>query len=284
MCNVQYLNFGFFQKNNFLQQDAMAYNINSANARLILRLIKHDIEGRYQGSILGIVWSLVLPLLMLLVYAVVVGKFLNARWPGATGTGEFALILFPGLMVFSLFSECLNRAPALILGNKNYVKKVVFPLMGLVFIPMGTALFHLALSFFAWILISLYIQGTIHWTIVFFPIVILPILVLTLGLSWFLGSLGVYVRDVAQIMSVVTQILMYLSPVLYPLDNVPKAYVSLLMLNPLTFIVEQSRIAMNYGGIPDLVGLGVYSLVASVICALGYTFFRVTKHGFADVI
>lgn len=262
----------------------MAYNLTLANVRLINRLIRHDIEGRYQGSILGIVWSLVLPLLMLLVYAIVVGKFLNARWPGANGTGEFALILFPGLMIFGLFSECINRAPSLILGNKNYVKKVVFPLTGLIFIPMGTALFHLALSFAAWILISLFIQGTVHWTIVFFPFVLLPILVLTLGLSWFIASLGVYVRDVAQIMSVVTQVLMYLSPVLYPLDNVPEAYVSWLMLNPLTFIVEQARIVMNYGGIPDFAGLAIYFLVAGVICVLGYAFFRVTKHGFADVV
>lgn len=262
----------------------MNYNLNSANVRLIARLTKHDIEGRYQGSILGIVWSLVLPLLMLVVYAVVIGKFLNARWPGANGTGEFALILFPGLMIFALFSECLNRAPSLILNNKNYVKKVVFPLMGLNFIPMGTALFHLALSFFAWILIALFIHGTVPWTIVFFPIVLLPILILTLGLGWFLGSLGVFVRDVAQIISVVTQVLMYLSPVLYPLDNVPKKYVSLLMLNPLTFIVDQARLVMNYGGIPNFFGLAIYTLVAIAICALGYAFFRVTKHGFADVV
>lgn len=262
----------------------MNYNLNLANTRLIIRLIKHDIEGRYQGSILGIVWSLVLPVLMLMVYAVVIGKFLNARWPGANGTGEFALILFPGLMIFALFSECLNRAPSLILGNKNYVKKVVFPLMGMIFIPIGTALFHLSLSFVAWILISFVIQGFVPWTIIFFPMVLLPILILTLGLSWFLGSLGVYVRDVAQIMSVVTQVLMYLSPVLYPLDNVPKAYVSILMLNPLTFIVDQARRVMNYGQIPDFAGLAIYTLVASVICVLGYWFFRITKHGFADVV
>lgn len=262
----------------------MNYNLNSANARLIIRLIRHDIEGRYQGSILGIVWSLVLPLLMLLVYAVVIGKFLNARWPGANGTGEFALILFPGLIIFALFSECLNRAPSLILANKNYVKKVVFPLMGLNFIPMGTALFHLVLSFVAWILIAFFIKGSVPWTVIFFPIVLLPILILTLGLSWFLASLGVFVRDVAQIMSVVTQVLMYLSPVLYPLDNVPKQYISWLMLNPLTFIVDQARVVMNYGQLPDFSGLAIYTLVAAVICVLGYGFFRITKHGFADVV
>lgn len=255
-----------------------------SNVRLITRLIKHDIEGRYQGSILGIVWSLVLPLLMLLVYAVVIGKFLNARWPGANGTGDFALILFPGLMVFAFFSECLNRAPSLILNNKNYVKKVVFPLMGLNFIPLGTALFHLALSFFAWIMITLFIKGSVPWTIIFFPIVLIPILILTLGLSWFLGSLGVYVRDVAQIISVVTQVLMYLSPVLYPLDNVPKKFIPLLMLNPLTFIVDQSRMVMNYGRIPDFAGLALYLIVAVLICSLGYVFFRITKHGFADIV
>ena len=265
----------------------MKFSIAMAHFRyfdLIMQLIKRDIDVRYKGSMLGMLWPLLTPLLTLAMYTIVFGYFLTSRWPGVEGVTGFALILFPGLIVFTFFAETVNRAPILITSNPNFVKKVVFPLELLVWVPIGTAIFNLFLSVIAWSAIALIINGSLHWTMVFLPIVIVPFILCLLGITWFLSALGVYIRDIAQITMIITQALMFLSPVLYPLDKLPSWATNLIMLNPVTFIVEQSRLVMIDGVLPNFMGLLIYAGVSGLICWIGLSFFRAVRPGFADVV
>lgn len=251
---------------------------------LISQLIRRDVDIRFRGAMLGVLWPLLTPILSLAMYTIVFGVLMRSKWPGVDGIAGFALVLFPGLILFTLFAECINRGPVLIVTNPNFVKKVVFPLELLPLVPIGTALFNFSLSVVAWILISGFINQGLPWTIVFIPVVIIPFVLAILGISWFLSALGVYLRDIAQLMPLITQILMFLSPVLYPIENVPKRFVWIIMLNPLTFIVEQLRQVMISGMMPDLFGLTIYSAISILLCWMGLRFFRTLRPGFADVV
>ncbi|MDD2109861.1 ABC transporter permease [Pseudomonas plecoglossicida] len=251
---------------------------------LVKQLVRRDVGLRFKGAILGVLWPLITPLMTLGMYAMVFGYFLPSRWPGVDGITGFALVLFPGLIVFNFFAECVNRAPTLITTNPNFVKKVVFPIELLIWVPIGSAAFQLGLSFIAWGIIALIMNGGLHWTVVFFPLVLAPLVICLLGVVWFLSALGVFLRDIAQLTLVITQALMFLSPVLYPLDKLPTWALQLLMLNPLTFIVNQVREILIYGNMPDFQGLLIYAVAAFIVCVLGLRFFRVVRHGFADVL
>ncbi|MFM8333413.1 MAG: ABC transporter permease [Candidatus Methylumidiphilus sp.] len=205
------------------------------NRNLICTLVKREVIGRYRGSMLGILWSFFNPVLMLAVYTFVFSIVFKARWTGGSESrAEFALVLFAGLLVFNLFSECVNRAPSLILANANFVKKVVFPLEILPLVILGSALFHMSISLAVWLLFFLAFFGIPYMAAMFLPLVLLPLLLMTIGISWILASLGVYLRDVSQIVSVLTSTLMFLSPIFYPLSSLPPQYQSILKLNPLT--------------------------------------------------
>lgn len=188
------------------------------------------------------------------------------------------------MIVFSLFSEVLNRAPTLIVSNVNYVKKVVFPIEILPIIAMGAALFHCLISFGVLLLALVVFNGYLHWTILLTPLVFLPIIILTLGLAWMLASLGVFLRDVGQTIGITMTVLMFLSPMFYPVTAVPEKFLPFIMANPLTFIIEQAREVIIWGRLPDWVGLGLYTLLATLIAWSGYAWFQKTRKGFADVL
>jgi len=208
-------------------------------------LIKREVIGRYRGSVMGLFWSFFNPVLMLVVYTFVFSVVFKARWAGGTDSrSEFALVLFAGLMVYNLFSECINRSPGLVLGNMNYVKKVVFPLEILPVVAIGSATFHLLISLFVWLIFYLLLFGIPQISVLLLPIVLMPFFLLILGFSWFLASLGVYLRDVSQIVGVLTTALMFLSPIFYPMTALPEEYHIFLQFNPLTFIIEQARDVM----------------------------------------
>ncbi|MCZ6799290.1 MAG: ABC transporter permease [Nitrospirae bacterium] len=256
------------------------------NKQLIVQMTKREVLGRYKGSVMGLVWSFLNPLFLLAVYTFVFSVVFQARW----GLGEdetktqFAIVLFVGLIVHGLFSEVLNRAPGLILSNVNYVKKVIFPLEILPGIAMGAALFHSLVSLAVLLCAFFLIKGFLHWTILLAPLVLLPLVVLTLGIAWLLASLGVYLRDVGQTINIVTMVMLFLSPVFYPLTALPEAYRPWILCNPLTFIIEQAREVLIWGHPPDWVGLGIYGLVSITIAWLGYLWFQKTRRGFADVL
>lgn len=254
------------------------------NRSLIYQMSKREVVGRYKGSAMGLLWSFFNPILMLMVYTFVFSVIFKARWPGVTNNLEFAGILFAGLIVYSLFSECVSRAPSLILSNVNYVKKVVFPLDILPWIALGSSLFHACISIIVLLAFMLVLSGSLHWTVVFFPIIVLPLLLLTMGISWALASLGTYIRDIGQGIGIVVMAMMFLSPIFYPATAFPESYRVFFYLNPLTFIIEQSREVLLWGHMPNWEGLGIYFLASLVIAWLGFVWFQKTRRGFADVL
>ncbi|MGO4566519.1 ABC transporter permease [Rhizobium sp. 2YAF20] len=255
------------------------------NRNLINASIRREVFGRYRGSFLGILWSFFNPLFMLGIYTFVFSEILKARWSaGSSSKAEFALILFAGLMPFNLFAETINRSPSLIVGNPNYVKKVVFPLEILPSVILGSTLFHLFISLAVWLMAYVLFYGIPNATVVFIPLVLLPFCIFILGLSWILASLGVFLRDVSQFIGIATTALMFLSPIFYPASSLPEAYRPLLYLNPLTPVIEISRDVLFWGRQPDLALLGIYTLVSILVAWLGFAWFQKTRKGFADVL
>ena len=270
-----------------------AYSLNPAtvarsihsNKGLILKLVKREIIGRYRGSIMGLLWAFFNPLLMLAVYTFVFSVVFNARWSGGSGSKtEFALVLYAGLLVFNLFSECLNRAPSLVLGNVNFVKKVVFPLEILPVISLGSAAFHFLIGLAVWLIFHLVFRGVPPPTLPLLFLAILPIVFVTLGASWLLASLGVFLRDVTQIIGVLTTVLLFMSPIFYPISALPEEYRVIMHLNPLTFVIEQVRDVMVWGKGIDLTRWSIAMLASMALAWLGYTWFQKTRRGFADVL
>ena len=255
------------------------------NRSLIEALVKREVIGRYRGSLMGILWSFFNPLFMLTVYTFVFGVIFKSRWNSeSTSQTEFALVLFAGLIVFSLFAECVNRAPSLILSNANYVKKVVFPLEILPWVSLGAAAFHTIISWCVWIIAYLILFGVPPTTLLLLPVVVLPLIFFIIGVTWWLASLGVYLRDVSQFVGILVTVLMFLSPIFYPAAFLPEGFRHFLILNPLTTVVEQVRDVMFWGRLPDWSMLGITLLISAVIAWLGFIWFQKTRKGFADVI
>jgi lipopolysaccharide transport system permease protein len=257
------------------------------NRQLIAQMTRREVVGRYKGSALGMAWSFFNPVFMLLVYTFVFSEIFKSRWGGVGGDDsktQFAVLLFVGMIVLSLFSEVMNRAPGLILSNVNYVKKVIFPVEILPVIAMGAALFHSLISLGVLLAAFLLFNGYLPWTVVFTPLVLLPLVILTTGLSWMLASLGVFLRDVGQTIGIVTTVLMFLSPVFYPVTAVPERFRPFIMANPLTFIIEQARDVLIWGNLPNWSGLGIYTLTAVTVAWSGFFWFQKTRKGFADVL
>ena len=256
------------------------------NRQLIVQMTKREVVGRYKGSVMGLAWSFFNPVFMLTVYTFVFSVVFKARWGigGEESKTQFAVVLFVGMIVHGLFAEVLNRAPSLILSNVNYVKKVVFPLEILPVIAIGAALFHSLISLSVLLIAFVLFNGYLHWTAVLAPLVVLPLVILTLGLAWMLASLGVFLRDVSQTIGIITTVMMFLAPVFYPVTALPEEMRPWIMANPLTFIIEQAREVLIWGHLPNWIGLELYTLVATLIAWSGYAWFQKTRKGFADVL
>lgn len=254
--------------------------------QLLLKLIWRDVVGRYRGSLIGLLWSFVTPLIMLAVYTFVFTYVFQARWN--VGENEpralFALVLFSGLMLHGLLAEVLNRSPSIIINNVNYVKKVVFPLELLPIVILGAALFHFAINVGVMLLAMLLMGMPLHATILLYPLVVLPLIPLTLGLGWGLAALGVFVRDIGQLTGIITTILLFLSPIFFPLDALPPLLQKLLVLNPLTIIIENARNVLLWGEMPNWGALMMYSVVSLVVFLVGFVGFQALRKGFADVL
>lgn len=249
-------------------------------------MARREVTGRYRGSMIGLAWSLLNPLLMLLAYTFVFSIVFNARWGNGTSENrtDFAMIMFVGLIIHGIFAECINRAPTLIPGNANYIKKVVFPLEILPWITLLASLFHAAANLLI-LLIALTLFGRgVPWTVLLFPLILVPFAMTTLGIAWFLSALGVYVRDVAHTTGLLTTLLLFVSPVFYPVSALPETYRDLMMFNPLTFVIEESRKILIYGHLPDWSGLSIYFAIACLVAWAGFWWFQKSRRGFADVL
>jgi lipopolysaccharide transport system permease protein len=255
------------------------------NRNLIRQMVKREVLSRYRGSMVGIAWSFFNPLLMLGVYTFFFSYIYNSKW----GTDEpeaanFSVVMFAGLIIHGLFAECINRAPSLISMNVSFVKKVVFPLEVFPIIALGTALFHAVISVFVLMLLHFITVGQFHWTVILFPLVIAPFFAVLLGTMWFLAATGVYVKDIAQTTSIATSVLLFISPVFYPITMLPHQVRWLVMINPLTLVIEETRNVLLFGKIPNFGGLAIYYGVAAVVAWGGYTWFQRSRRGFADVL
>lgn len=259
----------------------------SRNRQLIVQMTRREIVGRYKGSVFGLTWSFFNPVFMLAIYTFVFSEIFKSRWTGAgaeESKTQFAVVLFVGMIVLGLFNEVLNRASGLIVNNANYVKKVVFPIELLPVIAVATTLFHSLISLAVLLVAFLAFNGYLNWTLVFVPLVLLPLVILSTGLAWILASLGVFLRDVGQTISIFTTVLMFLSPVFYPVTAVPDRFRPFILANPLTFIIEQAREVLIWGHLPDFAGLAVYTIVAFGVAWIGFAWFQFTRKGFADVL
>jgi lipopolysaccharide transport system permease protein len=196
----------------------------------------------------------------------------------------FALVLFSGLMMQGLLAEVLNRSPSIIINNVNYVKKVVFPLELLPVVILGAALFHFVINVGVMVMAMLLMGMPIHGTVLLYPLVVLPLVPLTLGIGWGLAALGVFVRDIGQLTGILTTLLLFLSPIFFPLDGLPPLLQKLLILNPLTIIIESARNVLLWGEMPNWWALIIYSGVALVVCLIGFVGFQALRKGFADVL
>ncbi|MZP43115.1 ABC transporter permease [Heliobacterium gestii] len=256
-----------------------------ANRALVIQLTTRDIQSRYKGSLLGLFWSFLTPVLMLSIYTFVFSVVFEARW--GTGSGskvEFALVLFCGLNTFTMLSDAVGRSTTVILSNVNYVKKVVFPLEVLPLALVGSAIFNGAVGYLVLLVGMATLMGTLHWTAIFLPIVLLPLLIMALGVTWFFASTGVYIRDMGQVVGVCLNVLMFLSPIFYPLSAIPAELQGIYYLNPITYVVEDVRRVMVWGLMPDWGVWVIELMVGLVVLVCGFTWFQKTREGFPDVI
>lgn len=256
------------------------------NRGLVGSLVRRDVVGRYRGSFAGLAWSFFNPLLMLAIYTLVFSGVFKARWGTGIEEGKtgFAMILFVGLIMHGLFAECIGRAHGLILSNANYVKKVIFPLEILPWVALGSALFHATVSVGVLLLVQLVVRQELPWTAVYFPLILLPLLFFSVGFTWFLSALGVYVRDIGQVVGVFVTALLFLSPIFYPLSALPPTYQTWLGWNPLALMIEAARESLIVGRVPDLQAWSVVFVGSLAVAWGGFAWFQKARKGFADVI
>lgn len=255
------------------------------NARLIFDLTRRDVAGRYKGAVVGSLWAFITPLLMLGVYSFVFGYIFKSRWSeNEAGHVNFSIVLFVGLIFSNMLSDCLTRGSGLVISNANYVKKVVFPLEVLPWVAVGNTLFHAFVSCVVLLLVMLAAGTPIAITAVLAPLLFVVFLPLLAGVVWLLAALGVFFRDLQQFMMVMANALTFLAPVFYPRTMLPEQYRWLLSLNPLSFIVETARNLVLWGVLPDWTALLGYVLVSVLVSWGGWSFFQLTRRGFADVI
>ena len=253
--------------------------------QLIRRLTRRQIESRYKGSVLGVLWAFIVPLMMLAVFTFVFSVVFKIRWGvDVEGRGQFALVLFSGLIVFNLFAHCVTQAPTMLLQNTNLIKKVVFPLEILPWIVLAEGIFNAVISYLVFFAVYFPVLGIPPATTFLLPFILIPLSVFLLGAIWFLASTGVYVRDLSQGIGVVATMFMFLSPVFYPLAEVPPKFRVILYMSPLTLVIRDVRNAVFWADMPHW-GFWFASLaVAWAVAWFGFVWFMKTKKGFADVV
>ncbi|SCM83625.1 conserved membrane hypothetical protein [uncultured Sporomusa sp.] len=265
------------------------FRLISENRELLRQLVKRNIYSRYRGTAGGMAWSVIQPLLMLAVYTFIFSVVFKARWGtlpsgGLDGSYSFAVIMFCGMTVFSVFSESIAAAPMLIVNNPNYVKKVIFPIE---ILPIAQVVSSTIINFMSMMILfigAVFLLKSLYWTMLLLPIIFIPFLLFTIGLSFFVASLGVYFRDLAHVTGIIVQILFLMTPIFYSMQMVPEKFQLILKLNPLTWIVEETRAVFLFKQLPNWDAVIVIVVMSFVTFQLGYVWLNKTKKGFADVL
>ncbi len=252
---------------------------------LLLRLLRRSIEAEYKESAFGLAWALLTPLLTLMVYTFAFTVVFSVRWDVPINSrAEFAVLLYTGLIVLNFVTTCLVHGPALMLENTAYIKNVMFPVEIIPLVNVGKALFHAGLSGLILLAVHLVFIGLPPATALLAPLVFLPLALMVTGASWLLSSVGVYLRDISQVVGLSCTMLMFLSPVFYPVSALPERFQRVLYLNPLTLVIEQLRGVLLFGRMPGLTGLVLFGLAAVAVSWLCLVWFQNSKRGFADVL
>ncbi|MSO21066.1 MAG: ABC transporter permease [Acidobacteria bacterium] len=256
----------------------------SRNASLIQSMVRRDIQGRYRGSVGGTAWTLLHPLLLIAVYYFVFGVVLGVRFGQGQGSGEFLLYFICGMLPWLAFSEAVGRSPGVIPENTNFVKRVIFPLE---ILPVNLALTSLVAEGFA-LLIFLGFLITIGpglgWTMLALPLVLIPQVMLTMGICWFLAALGVFLRDTSQVIGLLLTIWMYVTPIFYPASHLPQHWLWLFEKNPMYLVVEMYRNIFLHGTLPAVYPLAVLWAMGIAVFWFGHSWFYKVKKSFADLL
>jgi len=262
------------------------------NGFLLRQMIVRNIQARFRGSIFGWLWSFLIPLLMLGVYTAIFGGFFKSRWGVDLGENKlvFATALFSGITFYNIFSESVSVCAGVIVGNVNYVKKVRFQLE---LLPLSQTLSSSLLSLI-WVALLLGMTAFVFhggsWSWLLLPPALLPLVMFTVGVSFFTASLGVYFRDIQYLIGILLQMLFFLSPVFYRLGSLPEDLQKLLVWNPLVWYIELGRGVLfhrmlpEYGELPTLGSWLVCFSLGMAALLLGLGWFHHTKRGFGDVL
>jgi lipopolysaccharide transport system permease protein len=253
-----------------------------ARRMLLIQLVKRDVLLRYRGAMFGVLWIFLSPLLMLAIFAFVFGQIFQARWPQAENGVPLWVLLYGGLIAFNLFAETVSRSPTAVRSYPSYVKKIIFPVEILPVVPLGASLVHVAFNLLI-LTTTLAFVGTLSWSLLLYPLLLVPLLFFSLGLAWFLASWGVFIKDMTQIVPVFVQMLLFLSPVFYPVSVLPEALQPLYMYNPIGAVIEACRASLLGDVIPWVQWMAAL-VVSLLVFVLGYAFFRHSREEFADVL
>src|SRR5436190_4544721 len=251
---------------------------------LILSLTKRELAGRYRGSFLGFLWTLVTPMVMIAIFTIIFAGIFKAKFGVSSSQWDYALYLFCGLLPWTAFQESVQLSSTTIVGHANLVKRVVFPLEAL---PVSLALAAVVNQLFGTLVLvvaAVLLRHEFHPTLIYLPLILIPQLLATFGAAWLVASLGVFVRDIVQGIGLILMAWMYLTPIIYPESIVPANYRSLINLNPFTPLVRSYRRIILEGQAPDWPGLAFFLAFAVVSFLFGYWWFARTRKNFADVI
>ena len=254
--------------------------------QLLAQFTKRALLHRYKGSYLNLLWSFLNPLAMLLVYTFVFSVIFRPNWENTNGNSHihFALILFAGLIPYNLFSEAILAAPESIVSRPNFVKKVIFPLEILPLSRLGAAIVHSLLSVLILLFAVFVILGKLPWTLIFLPVIYLPLIFFCAGLSCILASLGVFIRDVGHLLEILVRLLFFMSPIVYPITAIPPDFRFIIYLNPLTFIINYFQQTLIFGEMIDFQEFALVFGGSFGLFVLGYVWFMKSKQTFADVM
>lgn len=258
----------------------------STHRWLVWELTRRDIQSRYRGSVLGMAWPLIQPLLMLLVYTFIFAEVFKARWPGS-GTGsnlDAAVAIFTGMIVHGFLAESLTRGPTLVTSNPDFVKRSVFPVGILAWVALGSAAFQAAVCLVVLAAFLAVSSVGLHWTALYLPLVLAPLVLFALATLWVLAALGAYIRDVGQVSTFVASLLLFTSPVFFPLASLPERFRAVVAANPLTFFIEESRKVLLWGEAPSWPGLALYLAAGLAIALWAHRWFESVRAGFDDVL
>ena len=252
---------------------------------LILILLVREVAYKFKGSFLGILWMILTPIILIIIFTFIFGEVFDIKWMDIPESKEyFALILFSGLMVFNFFAESITKAPLLFISNVNYIKKIIFPLEILPIVSVLSSSVQLILSFFVWIIFYFIIIGIPNISILLFPIIMMPFIFILVGLTFLFSTLGVFIRDTNNIISLLTTLLLFLSPIFYPVSVIPENYQVYIYINPIAYQIELTRDLMMWGNTPNFISFLTYFILTYIFYLLTIKFFSKNKDRFIDVL